>query len=299
MDKLDEKHQVELIRQYKRLESEIAQTKDEKKARTLEREAEDIKSRVIEANLDLIYMMAKSHAEDDNQYHDSLSNAQYRSIQCFYSYDPDKTDMSFRRYLAKELKRYLHKTKVNLGINVPVSFHEICNKVNIVYNQLCQEQKRSVTKNEVAKALKVDVSKIESVLASKNILLNLEDKVNSDGFDSESDWHGLIADERADTLDHVNAHELAEIMPKLCEHLKDSQRIAMSMSFYSPYMCRNNLDRITIEHSEVAERVKVIEGELLAEGIKPDEIKTFESFFDSCRDSADNPMPQILIDQGF
>ena len=73
MEKIDEKQQVELIRQYKRLESEIAQTKDEKKARMLEKEAEDIKSRVIEANLDLVEKMAKSHAEDDRQYSESLS----------------------------------------------------------------------------------------------------------------------------------------------------------------------------------------------------------------------------------
>jgi DNA-directed RNA polymerase specialized sigma subunit len=299
MDKIDEKQQVGLIRQYKRLESEIAQTKDEKKARMLEREAEDIKSRVIEANLDLIYKMAKSHAEDDTQYAESLSDAQYRSIQCFYSYDPDKTDMNFRFYLAMELKRYLQKKKVNLGINTPVSFHEVCNKVNIVYNQLCRERKRYVTKNEVAEALKIDVSKVQSVLLSKNIQLNLEDKVNSDGFDGESDWHGILTDESSDTFDNVNAHELAKIMPILCENLKDAQRIAMSMSFYSPYLCRNNLDRITKEHSEVAKRVKVVEKELLSEGINPDEIKTFESFFDSCRNSADNPMPQILLDQGF
>ena len=63
---------------------------------------------MIVANLDLIYKMAKSHAEDIANIR-SLSDAQYRSIQCFYSYDPDKTDMNFRFYLAMELKRFLQE----------------------------------------------------------------------------------------------------------------------------------------------------------------------------------------------
>jgi DNA-directed RNA polymerase specialized sigma subunit len=298
---IDENEQVELIRQYKRLDAEIASVEDQGIARKLRKEADAIKSRVIEANLDLVEKMVRSQVESESDIPDVMGITYQRMMQCFHYFDPDKTEINFRIYLGIELKRFLHKKRVRLGINMPVSFHEVCNKINIVYNQLCQEKKRYATKQEVADALKIDISKIESVLRDKENVFSLDQQL-SDAFDDgdNCDWHGLISNDLIDDPFNLTSdHELGEIMPKLSEGLLDHERNAMALSFHSPYLCKNTLDRISNEHPAIAKRVKNVEKELLEKGIKQDEIKTFQSFFDCCRNSANNPMPKILKDQGF
>ena len=84
MVKLNVQDQVELIRQYKRLEAEIASTNDEKKARILDKECQDILNRVTEANLDLIKMMVRSQTDENSDIKERFSDAYYRVVQCFH-----------------------------------------------------------------------------------------------------------------------------------------------------------------------------------------------------------------------
>ena len=69
---IDGNEQVELIRQYKRLDAEIASVEDQGIARKLRKEADAIKSRVIEANLDLVEKMVRSQVESESDIPDVM-----------------------------------------------------------------------------------------------------------------------------------------------------------------------------------------------------------------------------------
>ena len=258
MERLNDKQQVELIRQYKRLFAEKEATTSEQEALRLEKEAEAIKASVIEANLDLVDKMVRSQFGNYCEIADARSDAYFRLVQCFYNYDPDKTDFCFRHFLGKELKRFLNRKRVKLGINIPLSFHEVCNKVNIVYNQLCQEKKRFVSNQEVADALSLDVSKIESVLLSKSHKFSFDETLDdpTTGFHS---WHETISsDEYNDPYNLTILHELAENMPEITESLPQNEQICLLFAYKMPYLAKNVLDEIANEHPKVKKRIQKV-----------------------------------------
>jgi DNA-directed RNA polymerase sigma subunit (sigma70/sigma32) len=302
MEIIDEKKQVELLRHYKRLEAIIASSDNENEIRKIRQEADLIKNCVIGSNLPFITKLVDQNISRNKvELREELTSELYeRLMQCFNAYNPDNSgNMTFCHYTSLELRRKIKKHRVALVRGIPLRYYENLNKINIVRNQLASESKRDVSRKEVADAMKIRVEDINGLLDCIPNVLSLDKPITHDQDDDASLYSLIENNDTIDPYEMTASDDFKEQLAKKAHLIKPQNRVYLSLKFKgASALWKPSLNHLMEEFPVVEKRIKNAKKKLLSEGVAPQDIDMFETFFDLHDEATKKPIDEILRNEG-
>lgn len=302
MEIIDEKKQVELLRHYKRLEAVIASSDNENEIRKIRQEADLIKNCVIGSNIPFIEMLVDQNIPKEKvELREELTSELYqRLMQCFNSYDPNNSgNITFCHYTSLELRRKIKKHRVALVRGIPLRYYESLNKINIVRNQLASELKREVSREEVADAMKISVEDINGLLDCIPNVLSLDKPITSDQDDDDTLYSLIENNSTSDPYEMTASDDFKEQLARKAHLIKPQNRVYLSLKFKgASALWKPSLNNLMEEFPAVEKRIKNAKKKLLSEGIAPQDIDMFETFFVLHDEATGKPIDEILRNEG-
>jgi DNA-directed RNA polymerase sigma subunit (sigma70/sigma32) len=182
---------------------------------------------------------------------------------------------------------------------IPLRYYESLNKINIARNQLASELKRDVSREEVADAMKISVEDINGLLDCIPNVLSLDKPITCDQDDDASLYSLIENNDTSDPYEMTASDDFKEQLAKKAHLIKPQNRVYLSLKFKgASALWKPSLNHLMEEFPVVEKRIKNAKKKLLSEGIAPQDIDMFETFFVLHDEATEKPVDEILRNEG-
>ena len=275
---------VELKKKSDSLHKELGESVDSvrnqlREIKTRQSRFNKAKKLLVEANLRLVVSIAKKYINRGLSFLDLIQEGNMGLIRAVEKFEY-KRGYKFSTYATWWIRQAIPRSIADQArtIRIPVHMTETINKIIRVSRVFVQEYGREPMAQEIAKEMRMPVTKVKEILKISQVPISLQTPIGDEG---DTHFGDFIEDKKAVSPANATLHSmLKDEIGSVLQTLDDRERKILELRFGIVDGTSRTLEEVGAEFNVTRERVRQIESKALRKLRHPTRSRRIKSFLD-------------------